>query len=219
VVSNSESITLNTKTPPNPDQITADRNAWIAERMKQLMTPAPLGKPKSEPVPAESTTPQPAEALPLVADQEGKAVASQGAQIPIGSIRPKPSPAAKEEGSVIVAKALAEQLGTAPHIKSEMRIDERKMGVLKEAEVIALSHFSYRYAYDGIRYWGHLVEWQLTGSQGVGGLGRRHILQALANTSGIQTVEKAEKPNVVARNLWNRTWKERATQQGKVPEE
>lgn len=118
-----------------------------------------------------------------------------------------------------MAKALAEQLGTAPEMKAQMRIDERKMAVLTPGTLSALSHFSYRHVYDGIRYWGHITEWELVGSQGVGGLGRRHILQALANTSGVQSIEKAKKPNALARNIWDRDWKQSAEKEGKVADE
>jgi hypothetical protein len=113
---------------------------------------------------------------------------------------------------------LAEQLGTSPEIKGDMRIDERKMAVLTDNTLASLSHFSYRFIYDGVRYWGHITEWWLTGSQGIGGMGRRHILQALANTSGIQVMDKAEKPNAVARNIWDRNWKKKAESEGKVVE-
>ncbi len=120
---------------------------------------------------------------------------------------------------MIVAKALAEQIGTAPELKAQMRIDERKFAVLDDGTLAALSHFSYRYVYDKVRYWGHITEWWLTGSQGIGGLGRRHVLQALANTSGVQTLDKAKKPNIIARSLWDKNWKQRAEEQGKIVED
>lgn len=171
------------------------------------------------PVPAETTAPTPAETQPKTSDENAAVLKEEGASFPMPSIRPQPPSKTKEEGSVIVAKALAEQLGTAPEIKAQMRIDERKMAVLSDTTLAALSHFSYRHVYDGVRYWGHITEWWLTGSQGIGGLGRRHILQAMANTSGIQVMDKAEKPNAVARNLWDRNWKERAEKEGKVAED
>ena len=120
---------------------------------------------------------------------------------------------------MIVAKELAGQLGTAPELKAMKRIDERKMAVLDDGTLAALSHFSYRYVYDRVRYWGHITEWWLTGSQGIGGLGRRHILQAMANITGVQSVEKAKQPNIIARSLWDRNWKKEAETEGKVVEE
>ena len=205
--------------PLDPDQIQTRDKEWRAycaqvnQQQKRESTRA------TQPTPAEHDAPKPAETTVPAADDSAHEQKKAGVSLPISSYRPQPPQATKEEGSVIVAKALAEQLGTSPEIKAEMRIDERKMAVLQDETVAALSHFSYRYVYDGVRYWGHITEWWLTGSQGIGGLGRRHILQALANTSGIQTIDKAEKPNAVARNVWDRSWKQKAEAEGKVVED
>jgi len=161
----------------------------------------------------------PKEPTPGQVDEAGALKKLQGSVFPMPSTRPQPHSKVKEEGNVVVAKALAEQLGTSPELKAQMQIDERKMAVLNPGTLSALSHFSFRHVYDGIRYWGHITEWELIGSQGIGGLARRHILQALANTSGVQSVEKAAKPNAVARNLWDRDWKKNAEQEGKVVDE
>ena len=178
----------------------------------------PISKPE-EPTAAEPESPNISETSVKDADQNAKVERKKGAAFPMPSNRPQAPSKVKEEGNVIVAKALAEQLGTSPELKSQMRIDERKMSVLDDQTLAALSHFSYRFVYDGIRYWGHITEWWLTGSQGLGGRGRRDILQALANTSGVQTVDKAKEPNAIARNLWDRSWKKKAESQGKVVEE
>lgn len=186
----------------------------IVESQKHEPTPEP-----EDPQPAEPEQPTAAEISPHDADQEAEIKKKAGSQFPMPSMRPQQPQKVKEEGNVIVAKALAEQLGTSPELKAQMRIDERKMGVFSTTEVPALAHFSYRYVYDKVRYWGHITEWQLTGSQGVGGLARKHILQALANTSGVHSVDKAKKPNVIARSLWDRNWKQKAEAQGQVVEE
>jgi hypothetical protein len=205
---------------PDPDQIAqtdAEEQARISKQNKADRETQRNNR--IMPTPAEPQTPTPSETSPQKSDQDGAVRKEEGAQIPISSFRPQPPAASKEEGSVIVAKALAEQLGTSPEIKADMRIDERKFAVLDDGTLAAMSHFSYRNVYDGVRYWGHITEWWLTGSQGIGGLGRRHVLQALANTSGIQVMDKAEKPNVVARNIWDRAWKKKAEDQGKITED
>ncbi len=204
---------------PNPDQIVANTKSVreAIHKINEENKRAALAN-HVEPMAAESSAPVAAETPPKQADEEGNVLKSEGAQFPISGMRPQPPQASKEMGSVIVAKGLAEQLGTAPELKSQMRIDERKMGVLSDTTLAALSHFSYRFVYDGVRYWGHITEWWLTGSQGIGGLGRRHILQALANTSGVQVMDKAEKPNVVARNIWDRGWRQKAEAEGKITE-
>ena len=133
--------------------------------------------------------------------------------------RPSAAAGQKEQGSVIIAKHLGPQLGTDPDILAQGHWDERKVAIIDEGTLTALAHFSHRYIYDEVRYWGHITEWWLTGSQGIGGLGRQHILKALMYSSGVQSVEKASKPNIVSRNLFNRGWKEKATSQGKEVEE
>jgi hypothetical protein len=205
---------------PDPDAIESndvDARAYIEkvtaetkkkERQRRIL-----------PQPAEPENPKPAETGKHAAKENAGEQKKEGAIVPISQYRPQPPAANKEEGSVIVAKALSEQLGTSPEIKAEMRIDERKMAVLTDKTLAALSHFSYRFVYDEVRYWGHITEWWLTGSQGINGLGRRHILQALANTSGVQVTEKADKPNAVARNIWDRNWKKKAEAEGKTVEE
>ena len=53
--------------------------------------------------------------------------------------------------------------------------------------------------------------------QGIGGLGRRHALQAMVNSSGSQVqLDKAKQPNVIARNITNRDWREKAQAEGKI---
>lgn len=205
---------------PDPDQIVENQKIareYITKQNKKAKAAALENN--REPTPAESSAPVPAETAPKASDEKASVQKEEGASFPMPNIRPQPPSSTKEEGSVIVAKALAEQLGTSPEIKAQMRIDERKMAVLTDGTLAALSHFSYRHVYDGVRYWGHITEWWLTGSQGIGGLGRRHILQAMANTSGIQVMDKAEKPNPIARNIWDRNWKEKAAAEGKQVDE
>jgi len=133
--------------------------------------------------------------------------------------RPAPAKASNETGSVVVAKALAAQLGSDPRHLSQMVIDERKVAVLNEFTATALGYFSYRSEVDHIRFWGHLVGWELVASQGIDGRGRRDILTAIANAAGVQTTDIARAPNLLARSIWNRDWKEKAEKEGKVVEQ
>ena len=206
---------------PDPEQIEENdalARAYIIQQTR-LLKGIPSPPEPEEPTPAEPGTPQPAQTMPEDAKEQAEVTKEKGSMFPMRSTRPQPPSKVKEEGSVIVAKELAGQLGTSPELKAQMRIDERKMAVLDDGTLAALSHFSYRYVYDYVRYWGHITEWWLTGSQGIGGLGRRHILQAMANISGVQSVEKAKQPNVIARSLWDRNWKKNAEAEGKVVEE
>ena len=130
--------------------------------------------------------------------------------------RPSPQKGVQETGSVIVAKALASQLGSDPRHLGQQLIDERKVAVLNELTATALGYFSYRGTVDHQRFWNHVVGWELVVSQAIDGRGRRDILTALANTSGIQTSEIARQPNVLARNITKRDWKQKAEASGKT---
>lgn len=208
---------------PNPTQILetwkkieAAKNAQDTNQNSQIEAEETQDKPEADS--SSTNKPHPVVSTPKEQDQKSNIQKMEGAYVP-QSFRPHPQKPVKEDGSVIVAKGLAEQLGTAPEIKAQMRIDERKLAVLTPATLSALSHFAFRHVYDGIRYWGHTVEWELVGSQGVGGLGRRHILTAIANSSGTQAIEKAQKPNALARNIWDRDWKKKAEKEGKLVDE
>lgn len=200
----------------NPDDIERENEALMFGRVFEAVPQIPVIE--KEPQAAEPEKPVAAETLPLAADKEAGVKKKAGTSFPMPATRPQPPQKVKEEGSVIVAKALAEQMGTSPEIKQQMRIDERKFAVIGDQTLAALSHFSYRYVYDQIRYWGHITEWWLTGSQGIGGLGRKHVLQLMANSSGVQSVDKAKKPNVIARNIWNKDWQKKAEMRGETVE-
>jgi hypothetical protein len=88
--------------------------------------------------------------------------------------------------------------------------------VLNEFTATALGHFSYRATVDHIRYWEHLVGWELVASQGIDGRGRRDALTALANASGVSNPEVAKPPNILARSIWQRDWKQKAEAEGKT---
>lgn len=130
--------------------------------------------------------------------------------------RPTQQKGTQETGSVIVAKALASQLGSDPRHLAQQLIDERKVAVVNELTATALGYFAYRGSVDHQRFWNHIVGWELVISQAIDGRGRRDILTALANTSGLQTSEIARQPNVLARNITKRDWKEKAQASGKT---
>jgi hypothetical protein len=221
--------------PKNPDEVdhllpqTADQQLsgagkesrkaaqGIAQRKKtveKMLTKEPEHTPQK----MEEQLPRPAESTVPKSDEAAAVWKDRGLTSVPGSTSPHPPETKHEEGSVLVAKHLAPQLGTDPSILGEGRWDERKMAVIKEGTLAALSHFSARYVYDGVRYWGHITEWWLTGSQGIDGRGRRDVLAAIGASTGAQSVEKAKAPNVIARNLWSRNWKEQAAASGKVVE-
>jgi hypothetical protein len=139
-----------------------------------------------------------------------------------------------EDAVVTVAKALAPQMGSDPKHLSRQEIDQRKFAVLNEYTQAALAYFNWRGGGQkyitrkgkikerrGIRFWRNLVDWELNTSPSLGGLGRRQIIQETAAAAGVGkgVLEVAQKPNVLARNITRRDWREKAAQEGKVVQE
>lgn len=122
----------------------------------------------------------------------------------------------EDTGVSIIAKALAPQLGSAQDSLVKGDIDERKFAVLNELTQPALGYFKFRAKVDKARFWGHVVDWELTSSQAIGGLRARQVLQAIEAAAGSKSLEVAEKPNILARNITDRHWKEKATKEGKL---
>jgi len=120
-----------------------------------------------------------------------------------------------ESGTAVVAKGLAPQLGSAPAFTAAMQIDERKMAVLNDYTQTALGYFRYRGKADGVRFFAFFTDWELASSQALNALARRHILEALRAATGSSVTSVAEKPNILARNVWRRSWKGDAVREGK----
>jgi len=120
-----------------------------------------------------------------------------------------------ESGTAVVAKGLAPQLGSAPSYTAAMQIDERKMAVLNDYTQTALGYFRYRGKADGVRFFAFITDWELASSQALNALARRHILEALRAATGSTVTSVAEKPNILARNVWRRSWKGDAVREGK----
>lgn len=122
-------------------------------------------------------------------------------------------------GDAIVAQILAGNLGSAPEFLAAQKIDERKFAFLNDLTATALGYFGYRGYKDKVGFWAWCVDWELTSSVGINGMGRRHILAALLNARGGNMPEVVGRPNILSRNLWNRGWKEDAWRKGQVTTE
>lgn len=124
----------------------------------------------------------------------------------------------KEDGVVTVAKSLAPQMGSDPKHLSKQEIDQRKFAVLNELSQAAMAHFNYRAEVDEVRYFKHMLDWELNTTPSIGGLARRQVIQTVAAAAGVGkgVMDVAERPNILARNITRRNWKEDATKEGKV---
>ena len=116
----------------------------------------------------------------------------------------------------VVAQQLVPQMGSDNIHLVKQRIDQRKFAVLSEATQAALGYFQYRAQVDHVRFWDHVCEWELNTTPSVGGLGRRQVIQTIQAASGGRPVEVADRPNILARNISNRAWKEKAAKEGKM---
>lgn len=128
----------------------------------------------------------------------------------------------KEDGQAIISKKLAIQLGTAPKIIAIHDFDDYKLGNFTSiASALAIVHFERRGKHDGVRYYDFMSEKMKSVFIGFNGRGRNDILKlaAYTNPGGSSVMETAQKPNVIARNLFNRNWKQKAQSQGQQVEE
>lgn len=188
----------------NPDQIKASEKKLIEEKKASFMKKTITNEIKLKTDP--NTAPQ-------------GATTSKGV-IPFANTqRPQPPGKFREEGGVIVAKVLAPQLGTDPLMRSRMQNDELKMGVLDYPILLSALHFIRRGEHDGVGYYLDFFTGLLRGTVGINGRGRKDVLQAMSNISGHSTAEIAKKPNILARNTWNKDWKQKAEDKGQTVNE
>ena len=130
--------------------------------------------------------------------------------------------AEKKTADEIVAEQLSVELGSDFATKAKAVIDRRLMAVLDPPVQAALGYFQYRAMQHGVRFWGHVVEWELASSPAIRGLARRQIIQAIAASKGAvgsQVFDVARKPGWLARHFTKRNWKEEAEREGKIVEE
>jgi len=116
----------------------------------------------------------------------------------------------------VVAQELVPQMGSDNIHLLKQKIDQRKFAVLSEPTQAALGYFKYRAVVDKVRFWDHVCEWELNTTPSIGGLGRRQVIQTIQAASGGRPVEVAEKPGILARNITNRSWKEKAARKGEM---
>jgi len=116
----------------------------------------------------------------------------------------------------VVAQLLVPQMGSDNIHLVKQIIDQRKFAVLSEPTQAALGYFEYRAKVDNIRFWDHVVDWELNTTPSIGGLGRRQVIHTIQAASGGRPVEVAEKPGILGRNITNRAWKEKAAKEGKM---
>lgn len=138
-------------------------------------------------------------------------------------VREKKKEANPESGVSIVGQALAPQLASDNTFLVRQLIDQRKLAVLNPYTQAAMAYFAYRGdpEKDDVRFFSHIVNFELNSSPSIGGLGRRQVIQAIAAAAGGggRALDVASRPNIIARNVYNRDWKKNALEKGEVPVE
>jgi hypothetical protein len=132
--------------------------------------------------------------------------------------RPRREQKTPEDPIVTVAKALAPQMGSDPKHLGQQEIDQRKFAVLTEPTQAAMGHFYYRAKVDNIRYFDKMLDWELNTTPSISGLARRQVIQTIAAAAGVGkgVFDIAERPNILARNITKRNWREEAAKDGKA---
>lgn len=124
-------------------------------------------------------------------------------------------PIAAPSGTTVVSQTLVPQMGSDKKHLLRFEIDMRKFAVLSKSDQVAYMHFTYRGEVDKIRYYAMLTDFMLNSSPSIDGLGRKQVIQTVeASTGGRERGRFVSKPNVLARKLWNRDWREKAESEG-----
>jgi len=118
---------------------------------------------------------------------------------------------------MIAEETLVPQLATFPDTISETgRYDDRILSKINKMEALWMSIIELIPAHGGGRMWRKFGFMYRMMKRSEGGWTSQNIIKALGSLRGTPTQrEIARKPNVLARNLWNRDWKEKAVEEGK----
>lgn len=120
------------------------------------------------------------------------------------------------DGTAKLAESLGPQLGSDFKTIAKGERDINIFAYIGPGEHIALVHFGYRGDVDKNRYFKYFTDTYKALSQSVEGKGSKRTIDALMAASGSRMPEVVKQPNVLARNIWNRDWEEKAQRDGKV---
>lgn len=118
---------------------------------------------------------------------------------------------------LIAEEILSPQLATDPaFMMRRNEYDIRILTKLNSMEVLWNSIVNIIPDEAGGRAWKRFADEYKYHKRSEAGWNTQNILKALANVRGISAPrEIVRKPNLLARNVWNRDWKERAAEEGK----
>lgn len=121
-----------------------------------------------------------------------------------------------EHPGIIAEEKLAPQLGTDPGRMQETNLyDIRILTKLNPMEILWTSLVSTVDDWSGGKAWRQFAEEYMYHKRSEGGWNTQNIIKALGSLRGVSGSRAvARKPNVLARNLWRREWKEEAIEKG-----
>ncbi len=122
---------------------------------------------------------------------------------------------------IIAEEKIAPQIGTDPqHMIETNEYDDRIFSNLNDLEILAHSLIETIPAKSGGRAYQKFAYMHRKLKRSKSGWNMNSVLRALAFIRGVEPRDEvARKPNVIARNLWDRSWRAKAMEDGKVPEE
>ena len=109
---------------------------------------------------------------------------------------------------------IGEQLASDAVKLIKGRSDPRRLSMISEAEVLALSYFSQIPHNEGGEYCESFIEDYLTLKMSVGGWRSNQLIRLVQGSKGVAAGELVKKPGVVGRLITNRDWKEKAEREG-----
>lgn len=94
------------------------------------------------------------------------------------------------------------------------RSDARRLSIVNEAEVLALSYFSQIPDNEGGEYVRDFISDFLNLKMSLGGWRSNQLIRLVQGSKGVVAGEIVKKPGIVGRMITNRDWKEKAERDG-----
>jgi len=109
---------------------------------------------------------------------------------------------------------IGEQLASDAINLIKGRSDPRRLSIVNEAEVLALSYFSQIPDNEGGEYVRDFIADFLNLKMSLGGWRSNQLIRLVQGSKGVVAGEIVKKPGIIGRMITNRDWKEKAEREG-----
>lgn len=109
---------------------------------------------------------------------------------------------------------IGEQLASDARNLIKGRSDPRRLSIVNEAEVLAISYFSQIPDKEGGEYARDFIADFLNLKMSLGGWRSNQLIRLVQGSKGVAAGEIVKKPGLIGRNITNRGWKENAEREG-----